>query len=104
MQINVKEEENHTVVEMFGALDAAASREAREVFTSLLEQGKKEFVIDLTGVDFIDSSGLGALVGFFKKVRIGEGDVKLAGLRQPIMKIFELTHLDRVFTMIPSAA
>lgn len=84
-----------------GSFDAAASREARELFNSLLAQGNKEFIVDLSGVDFIDSSGLGALVGFFKKVRVGEGDLKLSGPREPIRKILELTHLDKVFAIIP---
>ena len=82
---------------MAGPLDAAATRDARSTFSSLLDEGKRNFIIDLGAVDFIDSSGLGALVGFLKKVRIGEGSVRLRNGRRPIQKIFELTHLDRVF-------
>lgn len=99
MKIEISEDGDKTVIALHGAFDAAASKEARETFSSLLAQGKRNFLVQLNHVDFIDSSGLGALVGFFKKVRLGEGDMRLSGVQKPIQKIFELTHLDRVFPM-----
>ncbi|MEL7367350.1 MAG: STAS domain-containing protein [Myxococcota bacterium] len=97
MDIKVQPESDSARITLVGPFDAAATKEARDIFSSLLDDGKRDFIIDLDGVEFIDSSGLGVLVGFLKKVRIGEGNLRLHGVRKPIMKIFELTHLDRVF-------
>lgn len=66
--------------------------------------GENQFVIDLTGVPFMDSSGIAALVNLFKRIRIGAGDVKLCGIREEIMKIFSLTRLDRVFEIFDTRA
>jgi len=55
-------------------------------------------------VEFIDSSGLAAFVRLFKRVRIGEGDVRLCGLRPEVFKIFELTRLNRVFDIFETRA
>ncbi len=102
MDLSVEEKGSVQLIVMKGSLDANTSKDARETFNALLNQGNQEFVVDLSEVEFIDSSGLGALVGFFKKVRIGEGDVKLAGMRDSIHKIFELTRLDKVFPIFNS--
>lgn len=104
MNITVEKAAEKAVITLNGPFDAAATKEAREIFSSLLDEGKREFVIDLEDVDFIDSSGLGALVGFLKKVRIGEGNLKLRGVKRPIQKIFELTHLDRVFEYVDTVS
>ena len=99
MNILVDEKSNPVKITISGAFDAIGNRDAREAFNALLEKGHDNFLIDFTDVDFIDSSGLGTLVGFFKKIRIGNGSLELVGLREEIMKIFQLTKLDTVFTI-----
>ncbi|MDP9427135.1 MAG: STAS domain-containing protein [Actinomycetota bacterium] len=69
----------------------------------LLGRGFRYFVINLEGVNFVDSAGLGALVRLYKRVRIGEGDVCLAHLSSGVMRILELTRLSRVFDVYPDA-
>ena len=102
LQLETKEHGENVIIALEGSVDASTTQQARDVFTALLNRGKRHFIIDLSGVEFIDSSGLGALVGFFKKVRVGEGDVKLAGPSDSIVKIFQLTRLDKVFAMFPT--
>ncbi|HIC92873.1 MAG TPA: anti-sigma factor antagonist [Anaerolineae bacterium] len=104
MKIEVTRENGIAVVAVEGEIDVETSPQLRERFDELLAEGEHNFVIDLTGVDFIDSSGLAAFVRLFKRVRIGEGDVKLCGLRPEILKIFELTRLNRVFDIFDTRA
>jgi len=104
MKIEVTKENDVTIVTVEGEIDVETSPQLRERFDELLAEGEHNFVIDLAGVDFIDSSGLAAFVRLFKRVRIGEGDVKLCGLRPEILKIFELTRLNRVFDIFETRA
>ena len=68
----------------------------------MLGAGRKYFVVDLGEVSFVDSAGLGALVRLYKRVRIGEGDVRLARVSPNVMQILELTRLNRVFDIFAS--
>ena len=104
MKIEVTKENNVTIVAVEGEIDVETSPQLRERFDELLAQGEHNFVIDLGGVDFIDSSGLAAFVRLFKRVRVGEGDVKLCCIRPEILKNFELTRLNRVFDIFDTRA
>lgn len=104
MQINVTKEGNIVVVAVEGDLDASTSPDLRAKFEELIGQGENQYVIDLAGVPFMDSSGIASLVNLFKRVRIGAGDVKLCSVREEIMKIFKLTRLERVFDIFDTRA
>jgi anti-sigma B factor antagonist len=97
MQIMVHEQSGVTVVCVSSELDAVNSRQLKPVLDRLVAEGRRRFVIDLNGVNFIDSAGLATLVHFFKRVRNSTGDVCLAALQPPVRRILELTRLDRVF-------
>jgi len=92
------------VVTVHGFVDAGSVGQLREHLDELLRQGAHRFVIDLTDVPFMDSSGLATLVQTFKRVRIGEGDVRLAGLQDEVRRVFELVRLNRVFDLFPDAS
>ena len=104
MQADVIKEGDVVVVVVEGDLDANSAPDLRTKFEELLGKGENEYVIDLSGVPFMDSSGIAALVNLFKRVRIGAGDVKLCGLREEIIKVFQLTRLDRVFDIFDNRA
>jgi len=104
VQIDVSKEGDVVVVTVEGDLDANTSPDLRAKFEELIGQGENQYIIDLAGVAFMDSSGIAALVNLFKRVRIGAGDVKLCGIREEIMKIFRLTRLDRVFDIFDTRA
>jgi len=97
MQVDVIKEGDIVIVVVQGELDAETSPDLRSTFEELIGGGANQYVIDLAGITFMDSSGIAALVNLFKRVRIGAGDVKLCGIINEIMKIFQLTRLDRVF-------
>ena len=63
----------------------------------LIEEGKKNFIFDFSKCNFIDSTGLGALVSIYKKCAEKGGSIKLKSLRPEVEKLFKLTRLDRVF-------
>lgn len=67
----------------------------------LIEEGTRNFTFDFSGCDFIDSTGLGALVSIYKKCVEKGGSVKLKTLKPQVEKLFKLTRLDRVFEICP---
>jgi len=65
----------------------------------VIDQGGKDVIVDLTSTTFIDSTTLGVLVGGVKRLRTNEGQLALVCSDRNITKIFEITGLDRVFTI-----
>ncbi len=63
----------------------------------LIEEGQNDFVFDFSQCNFIDSTGLGALVSIYKKCNEKGGSVKLKSLKPEVEKLFKLTRLDKVF-------
>jgi len=104
MKIDVTKENGIVIVAVEGDIDVETAPQLRERFDELLAEGEHSYVIDMAGVEFMDSSGLAAFVRLFKRVRIGEGDVRLCGLRPEVSKIMELTRLNRVFDIFETRA
>ncbi len=103
MKTLVEEREDVVLISPQGALHAETVGGFQTLVDELLKADRQYFVVDLSRVSFVDSSGLGALVRLYKRVRLGEGDVRLAGVDSNVMQIFELTRLDRVFDIFPSS-
>jgi len=82
-------------------LDAMNSGELRDKILGLLESGGQRLIVNLTGVSFIDSSGLGALPGY-KNANLRSSQLVLAGLQPRVQSMFELTRLHRVFEIHPT--
>lgn len=103
MDCVIEEREGVVIVAPKGDLDAEQTPDFQQQVDALLATGAHYFVIDLAGVPFVDSAGLASLVRLFKRVRIGEGDVRLAAVTPDVLKILDLTRLSRVFDVLPSA-
>ncbi|OOM14646.1 STAS domain-containing protein [Clostridium saccharobutylicum] len=73
----------------------------RVEINKLIEEGQKNFTFDFSKCDFIDSTGLGALVSIYKKCSEKGGSVKLKSLKADVEKLFKLTRLDKVFEIYP---
>ena len=67
----------------------------------LMENGEKNFICDFSKCNFIDSTGLGALVSIYKKCTEKGGSIKLKSLKPEVEKLFKLTRLDKVFEIYP---
>jgi anti-sigma B factor antagonist len=78
------------------ALDASNARAFKDAIKPLLTQGAR-LVLDLSKVEFIDSSGLGALVSCLRQAHADGGEIKLSGLSKPARALFELVRMHRVF-------
>ena len=77
-------------------IDASVATDFKSKLMDFLENGDKVIVINLSEVDFIDSSGLGAMVLILRKIG-ADGRIKLCKLKEGVKSIFELTRLDEVF-------
>lgn len=79
-------------------LDAAIADQFKSEMMELVQSGQRQLVLDLAAVDFIDSSGLGAVVSILKSVG-KDGSLKLCRLQDSVMSIFKLTRMTQVFSI-----
>ena len=97
-QINDEQIDADThVIELGGEIDLYTAPEFKERMVQVIEDGKKQVIVDLSKATFIDSTTLGVLVGGVKRLRPAGGTLALVCSDQNIVKIFEITGLDRVF-------
>src|SRR5947209_18741065 len=86
-----------TVLAPTGRLDVAGAPALKDAVSEAMKNGKPRLVIDMEGVSFVDSSGLGSVVAALKQLRSSQGDLRLAAPNQQVRVVLELTTLDRVF-------
>jgi anti-sigma B factor antagonist len=84
---------------LIGEMDAGTIDVFRAAIVELTETGVERVILDLGELDFIDSTGLGALVGALKRFRDEDGDVALTNVRPRVAKLLTLTGLDKAFTI-----
>jgi anti-sigma B factor antagonist len=82
-----------------GEIDLATVNTLRSAITSALAQGVRHVVLHLEGVIYIDSSGLGTLIGAHKRVTASGGTMTVVCTRPRILRLFAITGLDRVLTV-----
>ena len=102
MNFDIKTEklgEDTYVIALAGEVDLYTAPELKQQLLEVIGQGAKEVVVDLSDTTFIDSTTLGVLVGGVKRLRPNGGQVSLVCSDRNITKIFEITGLDRVFTI-----
>jgi anti-sigma B factor antagonist len=102
MEFHISEEEidgRTQLIELGGEVDLHTAPEFKELMTGVIDAGKKQVVVDLSTATFIDSTTLGVLVGGEKRLRGDGGSVTVVCPDRDIRKVFEITGLDRVFSM-----
>ncbi len=97
MSFTLRRVGNATVVDVDGQLIVGNRHELKEMVLEELEGGVRHFIVDFARTGYIDSSGLGVLVGLSKRVRGLDGTLQLTSLSQDLMRLFELTKLDTLF-------
>lgn len=98
IKVNPRQAGNVTVVEARGRLTLAAGGTAlRDTLHVLVNKGHKRFILDLAGIEFIDSFGIGELVRSYTTVRKHGGDLKLLRVSKTVHDLLEITHLSDVF-------
>lgn len=83
-------------------VDARSAPALKERIAAFVSGGSEWIVLDISDVEFIDSSGLGAIVSALKLLG-RKGDIVIAGSREPVAALFKLTRMDKVFRMFPTA-
>lgn len=95
--LDVRKIGSHSVVDVKGEIDVYTAPKLREKLIELVSEGSYDVVVNLEGVDFLDSTGLGVLVGALKRVKAHEGGLSLVCTQDKILKIFKITGLTKVF-------
>jgi len=90
------------VIALTGEVDLYTAPEFKQQLLDVIAKGAKDVVVDFTNTTFIDSTTLGVLVGGVKRLRAQDGRLSLVCSDRNITKIFEITGLDRVFTIYPT--
>ena len=80
-----------------------SSRSFRDAVVACVAANQTRLAIDLTGVDFIDSSGLGALISGLKTTRQAGGDLRIAAPNDQVRLVLQLTNMERLLTAYPDA-
>ena len=105
MNFDVKTEkvdESTYVIALAGEVDLYTAPEFKQQLLDVIGAGGKDVVVDFSDTTFIDSTTLGVLVGGVKRLRAQDGRLSLVCSDRNIRKIFEITGLDRVFTIYPT--
>ena len=93
-----------SVLQLKGRFDAHEVEPVNAWIQEVIAQDKVKVVVNLAGVNFIDSTALSTLVRGMKKCREKQGDLHLCCLQQPVRVIFELTRLDKAFDIYATEA
>jgi anti-sigma B factor antagonist len=92
----------HTVLSVGGEIDVYTAPQLRRQLVDLADEGRSRIVVDMEQVDFLDSTGLGVLVGGLKRAKAGGGSLRLVCAQPKILKIFRITGLEKVFSIHPT--
>jgi len=102
MEIATNQSGNVTILSLTGRLDLAAGVALKETVMKSLENGSGKIHLNLEKIDFINSSGLGAMVSVMKEIRIRHGRMTLSNLAAYVHEIFEITQLTHIFEIFPT--
>ena len=104
MDVNVRDLNGGiAVIQLVGRLNMASAVHLREAVTSIVDSGRTRVAIDMSGVDFLDSSGLGAIISALKTTRQAGGDLRIAAPTGQAKLVLQLTNLDRILTAYDDA-
>jgi anti-sigma B factor antagonist len=90
------------VARVTGRLDFAAAPNARDQFANAVAGGQNKLVVDLSKVEFVDSAGLGTLIGGMRRARQAGGDLRIANPTDQVTMLLSLTSLDQVLKIHPT--
>ena len=99
LQIDVARHDGYTILSPQGEIDFATGPQLKSAITETLVAGDVHIVVDLLAVDFIESTGLGALIGGRRRAYAMGGSLSLVCREDQMLKIFRITGLDKVFAI-----
>ena len=98
MIFNELDEGTYVTLQPSGKFNLVSAPPLKARIDDLVRDGKPRIVVDLSAVDFIDSSGLGALIGGLKAARQAGGDLRIASAGDQVKAVLKLTNLDRILS------
>jgi anti-sigma B factor antagonist len=102
MRIEEQNEAGVTVLSVMDArIDARVAPEFKRLVAEVIDRGASIIALDMSKVEFVDSSGLGAIVTLLKLIG-RTGDLSIAGAREAVLDLFRLTRMDKVFHLYPT--
>lgn len=96
LEVNTKREENKHIVQLSGEIDVYTAPRLKETLIPISKQKGIEIIIDLSGIDYIDSTGLGVFIGTLKEADNNGSKLKIIGAKERISRLFSITGLDEV--------
>jgi len=99
LSLNTRTQGEYTVLDVSGEVDVYTAPALRDRITDLLDAGQHLLIVDLGGVEFLDSTGLGVLVAGLNRAREVGGSLSLVCPQERVLKLFRITGLDEVFTV-----
>lgn len=104
LSLSTRAEGDFEVIEVAGEVDVYTAPRLREVLIDLVAAGRHQLIVDVERVEFLDSTGLGVLVGGLKRVRAHDGSLDVVCTHDRLLKIFRITGLTKVFGIYDSVA
>ena len=103
MSINIKsnldEQNNFWNIVLEGELDVSTADKLKEHLHKLVDEQTIDMKINLSNLDYIDSTGLGVMIGVLKKLKVEEKEIHIINPKSNVKKIFTITGLDKIFNM-----
>lgn len=101
MSIDSKLDESNNFwdVSLEGELDISSADKLKDRLHSLLEKNMLDMKINLKNLDYIDSTGLGVMIGVLKKLKLNDKQIYISNPKSNVRKIFTITGLDKIFKM-----
>ncbi|NOT02368.1 MAG: STAS domain-containing protein [Phycisphaerales bacterium] len=97
---SVSRNENHTVVRLNGEIDLHRSPELHHALVDLCNEKPRRLIVNLSKVQYIDSSGIGSLVDVFRRLKRGGGALFLVSPSERVTSVLEITRLNEFFTIV----
>jgi len=97
LDVETSSRDGVSVLTLRGEIDVYTAPRLRQAIIDLVDGGAPRVVVDMEKVDFLDSTGLGVLVGGLKRVKLKDGSLSIVTTQDKILKIFDITGLNKVF-------
>ena len=104
MNIKEKKQGDVAIYCISGEIDITTSPDVRKVFDRLVKEKASKIVLNLSEVNYIDSSGLATLVEGLQRLKVHGGKMRLTNLSGKVKSLFEITKLERLFEIFPEEA
>jgi anti-sigma B factor antagonist len=101
LDITVHGDGTERTIHLEGTCDLASAPKLRETLSELRPPDVLHIVVDASGLEFIDSTGLGLLLGSLRRLKEAGGSLKIAGAQGAVLRVLEITDLDKVIQLFP---